>query len=297
MGILDEMATTFSRRSAVKDMLLTFLQIFILLGALQLTGIGTATAEVRPAASFNLQITALDPGTGTSLAAGDRLYLRVSYQSPVPVRFVPEGFRQGTVQDAAVTSSTPPYSAGRNEALTWILYNSTVGVDELRVTAYDLSWKPLGRASEQAHITWEQRDSFEPREPAAWVEPLARNHRRVFDSSYDPQPEQPHPVFDFFFVLCFMAIPGYLLMQFQMLARYRGKWQWYAAAPLLPIIPLGLYSLLGLGLSADLWVIFLFRYLAVAFLYLLILWTVVWKRERKTHRQLRQNVDATSGKE
>ena len=49
------------------------------------------------------------------------------------------------------------------------------------------------------------------------------------------------------------------------------------------------YSLIGLGLSADLWVIFLFRYLAVAFLYLLILWTVVWSRERNQRRQVHQN--------
>jgi len=280
----------------VKSKLLTCFQIFVLLGALQLPGVAAATAETPPAA-FNMQVTALDPDTGSSLAAGDRLYLRIAYQSPVPVRFLPEGFRQGTVQGDAVTSSTPPYSTGRNEALTWILYNTAVSIDTLRITAYDLAWKPLGTTSTQTHITWEQRESFIAREPAAWVEPLARNHRRVFDSSYDPQPEQPHPVFDFFFVLCFMAIPGYLLMQFQMLVRYRGKWQWYAAAPLLPMIPLGLYSLIGLGLSSDLWVIFLFRYLAVAFLYLLILWTVVWSRERNQRRQVHQNVDTTSGKE
>ena len=281
----------------MKSKLLTCFQIFVLLGALQLPGVFTAVAETRPVASIDMQITALDPDTGAFLAAGDRLYLRITYQSPVAVRFVPEGFRQETLQGATVTSSTPPYSAGQGEALTWILYNSAVGIDELRVTAYDIAWKPLGTTSLRTHINWEQHDSFVAREPSAWVEPLARNHRRVFDSSYDPQPEQPHPVFDFFFVLCFMAIPGYLLLQFHMLVRYRGKSQWYAAAPLLPIIPLGLYSLIGFGLSADLWVIFLFRYLAVAFLYLLILWTVVWTRERKNRRQLRQSVDATSGKE
>jgi len=83
-------------------------------------------------------------------------------------------------------------------------------------------------------------------------------------------------------------MPLYLLMQLQMLIRYRGRWQWYATVPLLPIVPLALYSLLGLGLSTELWIIFLFRYMTVALIYLAILWVVKWRKDRESEIARRQ---------
>jgi uncharacterized membrane protein len=85
-----------------------------------------------------------------------------------------------------------------------------------------------------------------------------------------------------------MAMPVYLIMQLQMLIRYRGRWQWYATVPLLPIVPLALYSALGLGLSAELWVIFLFRYMSVALIYLAVLWVVKWRQDRESAVTCRQ---------
>jgi len=49
-------------------------------------------------------------------------------------------------------------------------------------------------------------------------------------------------------------------------------WRNYVIAPLLPIVPLCLYSLVGLGMETAYWIIFLFRYFPAALAYLLIVW-------------------------
>lgn len=270
-----------------------FLPILALLG---FCAPAAAATDSLPTA-FSMHIAALDPGNDATLGTGDRLYVRIRYTSPVSVRFLPELLRQGNVQKSAETSSAPPYDAGRGEALAWLTLASPERTDALRVTAFDLAWQELGSVTTEVVVTWESQDHFEAREPAPWVGPLVRQHRRVFDTAYDPQPEKPEPFFDFFFLISFIAIPLYLLMQAQMLFRYRGRWQWYAAAPLLPFIPLGLYSLLGLGLNPAQWIKLLFHYMAVALLYLLLLWTVKWNREKPLRRARQPAMDTSAGTE
>lgn len=258
---------------------------------------GSAAGEPSPqVASF--RIVGTDPPPAAALAVGERLHLRIRYESPEPIRFMPEGIRQGIAQEHVAASSAPPYDPGRGEALAWLAMAAPVRIDEIRVTAYDLEWRKLGVSTVRATITWDSRAGPVGREPAEWVEPMLKHHRRVFDTALDPLPEKPEPLLDIFFMISFTAIPLYLLMQAQMLLRYRGKWQWYAAAPLLPIIPLGLYSLIGLGLSTQLWVKFLFHYMAVALLYLLTVWAVKWHREKGLRARRRaQPVDSSSGTE
>ena len=257
-----------------------------------------AGAAAQTEAGVALRLIAMDPAPQAYLATGEQFYLRIGYTSPVPVRFEVTAIRQGVEQSVSGRSSAPPYSAGSGEALAWLVMSSPIRTDELRIAAYDLEWNLLDTLTTPAVIIWEHHDDHEPREPADWVGPLLKHHRRVFDSSYDPLPEKPQPLFDFFFTLSFAAIPAYLLLQAHMLLRYRGRWQWYASVPLLPIIPLALYSLVGLGLSRPMWVKFLFHYMSVALLYLLILWTVKWDRERSLRAARRhQPVDAASGTE
>jgi len=249
---------------------------------------GVVAAADQPPGRATFDIIAVDPAADATLAAGDRLYLHVSYNSAVPVRFAAEAWYRETLQKDAFASSTPPYDAGRGEAIAWIGFPRPTRIDEIRVTAYDMGWQELGTRFIEAATAWERRESNQPREPAAWVNPLLKQHRHMFDNTFDPQPEKPAPLFDAFFLLSFMAMPLYLLMQLQMLIRYRGSWQGYAAAPLLPMVPLGLYSAFGLGLSSEQWIIFLFRYMTIALIYLAILWVVKWRCEQAGTGTVRQ---------
>lgn len=240
-----------------------------------LASLATSTfADEKAPVRATFKVVEIDPMLDATIATSDRLYLRISYESPGPIRFLPEAYRQGEVQQGAFANSTPPYDRGQGEALAWVGFARPIRIDEIRITAYDMEWQPLATVSTRSVATWESQENGQPREPAEWVGPLLKHHRQIFDNAFDPQPEKPEPLFDIFFLFSFMALPLYLLMQAQMLIRYRGRWQWYASAPLLPMVPLGLYTALGLGLSTSLWIIFLFRYTTVALLYLLIVWAI-----------------------
>ncbi len=265
-----------------------FWRITLALFALLSTLTSTVLAAEQKPVRVTFTIVEHDSGPEATLGTGDRLYLRISYQSPVPVRFVAEAFRQESRQDEAFTSSTPPYDAGSGEAMAWLGFSRPIRIDEIRVTAFDMEWQERGTQFVEAVATWEERENEPRRQPAVWVEPLLKHHRHVFDNTFDPQPKKPAPLFDALFLFSFMAMPMYLIMQLQMLIRYRGRWQWYATVPLLPIVPLALYSALGLGLSAELWVIFLFRYMSVALIYLAILWVVKWRHDRESAVTCRQ---------
>ncbi len=253
---------------------MTFLKIVVACLVLLCTFATAVPADEQKGGRTAFSIVALDPGPDATLGTSDKLYLRISYESPVSVRFVAKAIRQGVIQDRFFTSSTPPFDAGRGEALAWLGSPIPVRIDEISVTAYDMEWRELGTLTTKLVATWEDSEKAEPRDAAEWVAPLLKKHRHVFDTVYDPQPQQPAPLFDLFFLISFIAMPIYLLMQLVMLIRYRGRWQWYAAVPLLPFVPMGLYSAFGIGLSFSLWVIFIFRYTTVALIYLMILWVV-----------------------
>jgi hypothetical protein len=250
---------------------------------LLLAGIFSPLAAEPKAGGTTCRIVATDPGPGATIANGDKLYLRIDYQSRVPVRFQIEAFRQELRQKDAITSSTPPYDAGQGEALAWISFSSPIRVDELRVTAFDMEWQELHHETIQMVVTWEEVEVVAERSLAEWVGPMMKHHRQVFDQAYDPQPQKPDTLFDLFFLFSFMAIPVYLMMQVQMLIRYRDGWRKYAIAPLLPIVPLCLYSLFGLGMQSAYWIIFLFRFFPVALGYLAIVWVVKWYVDRRQH--------------
>jgi hypothetical protein len=239
-----------------------------------LATLSPAVAVEPQPGQLTFQVTAQDPAEGETLPPGERLFLRIDYQSPVPVRFWAEGYRQDVLQEQATIKRTPPYEAGQGEALVWLSFNEPIRINAIRVTAYDLAWQELATLTIDTTVTWEGAASATPRRPAAWVAPLQKHHRQVFDTALDPLPAKPDLFFDVFLVLSIISIPCYLLLQVRMLRRYRDSWRRYAAAPLLPLLPLGLYSLIGLGMETSHWVIFLTYYIPAAAVYLGILWLV-----------------------
>jgi hypothetical protein len=233
----------------------------------------TLAAEPQPV-QLTFQVTAQDPAEGETLSPGERLFLRIDYQSPEPVRFWAEGLRQDVLQRQATLKRTPPYEAGQGEALVWLSFNEPIRINAIRVTAYDLAWQELATLTVDTTVTWEGAASATPRQPAAWVAPLQKHHRQVFDTALDPLPAKPDLFFDVFLMISIISIPCYLFLQVRMLRSYRDSWRRYALAPLLPLVPLGLYSLIGLGMETSHWVIFLTYYIPAAAAYLGILWLV-----------------------
>jgi hypothetical protein len=260
------------RRRQGKPM--TFLKTTLAAVVVLLATLSTAPAAEPQSAQLSFRVAAQDPADGATLAPGERLFLRIDYDSAVPVRFWAEAYRQEVLQETTAIKRTPPYDAGHGEALVWVAFDEPIRITAVRVTAFDLAWQELGSQILDMTVTWEGAPSSQPRQPADWVRPLQKHHRQVFDTALDPLPEKPNLFYDVFLVVALISVPCYLLLQIRMLRRYRGSWRRYAAAPLFPLVPMALYSLIGLGLETNHWVIFLTYYTPVALLYLGILWLV-----------------------
>ena len=81
-----------------------FLKIVVSCLVLLSTFATTAPAVVQKDDRTAFRIIAVDPGPDATLGTSDRLYLRLSYESLVPVRFVAKAIRQGVIQDKFFTS-------------------------------------------------------------------------------------------------------------------------------------------------------------------------------------------------
>lgn len=247
--------------------------IFVLLLLVLVVAAPHSVAETSQA---KVSLLASDPVAEVNIGLGDKLYLRLAYDSPVPVRFQVEALRDEVPQEKAFAATTPPYDAGRGEAMTWIGFPVPVHIDAVRVTAYDYEWREIGTVTAPLNIRWSEHATGEVRHLAEWVGPLMKQQRIVFDTHFDPQPEKPELLFNLLLVVSLVSVPFYLLLQLQLLLRLRGEWRTYALAPLLAIFPLCLYSLIGLGLQLNHWVIFLFRFFPISCLYLGALWLAHW---------------------
>jgi hypothetical protein len=254
--------------------MMTFLKHAFVMLTILIAGTSACLAADKASGKTTLRIVAQDPEAGATLAAGDRLFLHISYESTVPVRFQAEALRQDVLQEDAFTNSAPPYDAGSGEALASIGFSRQIRIDTIRVTAFDLEWQQLASVTVPMVLDWDNSETDSPREPASWVGPMQKHHRHVFDTALDPLPRKPQPLFDVFLLISVISIPIYVLVQIRMLFRYEGGWRNYAIVPLVPILPLCLYSLIGLGMESSYWIIFLTGYTPVSLAYLGILWLV-----------------------
>lgn len=226
-------------------------------------------------ASIQLNVLEQDPENGAVIGLGDHLTLRVSYTSGQPLRFRVDAFREGSILEVgAITNPGTLQPSGEGETLVWIGFSNATHIDGVRITAIDAEWRELEALSVATDVTWRADAASPPRTPAAWVTKLQKSERRESDFTYDPLPKPAESLIDIFFLVSLVSLPVYLLLQVQMLRLYRTRWRELAAVPLVSLLPLILFSLIGFGMNLGLWASFLFRCVPFALLYLLVLWVV-----------------------
>ncbi len=234
---------------------------------------------VQPAGAVQLRVLAQDPEAKAVLGLNDRLALHIGYASEQAVRFQVSAMLQGQLLEVgAVTSPAALQPSGEGESLVWIGFANATHIDTVRVTALDAQWQPLESLSVAADVTWRPLEVSLSRTPAAWVKSLEKSERREVDFTYDPLPKPTESLWDVFFLVSVASLPIYLLLQFMMLRNYRKRWRELAAVPLVSLLPLVIFSMIGFGMDLQLWASFLFRCVPFALLYLLVLW--VFKRFR-----------------
>ena len=223
--------------------------------------------------NVHVEILDVDPNVKSTLNLQEKLYVRVSYQSDIPLRFQALAMRNGSaLQVGAINNHALLHPPGEGEALAWVMYLNVTHIDSVRLTVFNEKWKKLLHLTHDIDVTWQQKASDAERAPAAWVKTLDRAEKRLTDFFYDPAPKRFGALYDIFFYINLAVIPFYILLQLHMLYRYRYRWRELALIPVFPYLIVGFYLLVGLDISRALVITFLFRYTFAAFLWLCALW-------------------------
>jgi hypothetical protein len=235
--------------------------------------ISLTTAFAQSADDMQVDIVAIDPADSATLGNDEKLYVKVRYETEIPVRFQAIAMREGSpLEVGAIKNPAALHAPGAGEALAWVMYLNPTHVDAVRIVVLDEAWQPVYQLSHVADVTWQGVASAQPRKPAEWVPPLIKAELRKIDYLYDPAPQRYGVLFDILFFLNLAAIPVYVLLQLHMLWRYRYRWRELAVIPIFPYIIVGFYVVAGLEIETSFLVTFLFRYTLCALLWLVLVW-------------------------
>ncbi|WP_146032979.1 hypothetical protein [Geothermobacter hydrogeniphilus] len=227
-------------------------------------------------ADFNLHVRLVttDPQPGNSLAVDQQLFLKVAYQSDIPLAFRYAAYLHGEKLEAGFYSGHPELQrAGAGEALGWIGFSNVTHIDEVRVEILNAERQKIAEISKPFTFSWKAAAGVTgERVKPNWVKKLERHQDWVRERISDPF-EQRKKSFDalLFYLNC-ASIPFYLLLQGYALWRFHGRWRDLATVPLVSLVPLVLASLVGFGMELSYWVVFIFRGTPFALVYLLAVW-------------------------
>lgn len=225
----------------------------------------------QPAPQVSFRLADRDPSSRTTLASGQPLYLRIAYESNVPVRFRAEAYSGGElVERGAAYNPAPPYPAGDGEGLAWISFREATTIDEIRLTAHDDRWKEIATASYSIDVSWSGARA-RPREPVSWARRLSDEQQQVMSTAATNASEEDDVLGGVVIAAMGLSIPAYLLLQAFMLLRFRHGWRMAAMVPLVGMIPLALYTLFGLLAGSNLWPLGLLFLTPLALGYLILL--------------------------
>ena len=210
-----------------------------------------------------------DPGLRGHVAAGDSLYIALTYRSLRPLRFAIEGRARGQrVTAGAMSNPSPTYPAGTGEALVWIAYRGDALLDEIKVIASDSNGRPVANLSEPAQLEWVAGLRSGP-QGADWVRRLSDVQQDMLSSQMRRQQEQGGTAWDMLALFLLQAgLLAYVVLQPLTIWRFAGGWRIAAALPLAAMLPVVCHALYALNAGANLWPIALVFVMPLATVYL-----------------------------
>jgi hypothetical protein len=223
-------------------------------------------------AAVSARIVATDPAATETLNRGDALYVRIAYDSDMPVRFQVDGFANGERIGGAATNPAPVYPAGQGEAIVWLSLYQPVYMDEVRVRVNDAHWEVQQVLSQPVSLYWERQPRASPRVEAPWVRALSSEQQSLARAAQQAAAAtEGFDVYTLLVMLMGWSVPGYLVLQVYMLSRYRGGWRKAAMAPLALMVPLLAYTVFALLAGSNLWPLLLIFLTPLTFVYLVAL--------------------------
>lgn len=214
--------------------------------------------------NISVKIIETDPLPGKILHKNESLYLHISYESNIPLRFQAKAFYHGKSQGAAMNPA-PQYASGKGEALAWVFFYKHAQIDEIRLDVYNDKWQKIKTIPFKINMNWIDSYSNNDRVVPEWVQNLKTEQQNMVDQNV-----QSDGGFwtDLVFMFIGLIVPGYFVLQIYMGVAYKQGWRKAALFPLIIMVPILIYSLFALLQGANLWPIFLIFASPFGFLYL-----------------------------
>jgi hypothetical protein len=250
-------------------------------------GIAAALLTLLPAwaSAASVRIVATDPVSPATLGHWGRFDLRVEYATERAMRVRADAFL-GDERVTSITSGAPRCEPGQGEALFWIAFTEPRRVDRIVVRLEDeITHAALAETALPVDLVWtsDKRDAG-PR--PEWVKRLQdEQDRRIAAQGVATDGLLAGLGSVIVFAAGWMII-GYFILQPFAILRTRGGWRWAAAAPLVPMGAVVLYTIFAFLAGSNLFPLFLVFLAPPAFLYLLAVWIAArasgnWGSRRK----------------
>jgi hypothetical protein len=230
---------------------------------------GTARGET------SVQIIETDPGTSATLGRTQPFSLRIGYKSSEPVVFSARPFFNGRAVPA-MNGGEPHRGPGQGEVLMWFAYYEAQQIDAVTVTAVTASGKVLAETSLPVALSWTGQPEAWPA-PAAWVQQLRAENEREAKASNQAVMNSPLMlIMDVVAMVAMWTVPGYFILQGWLLWSLSGGWRTAAAAPLLPMGAVLVYTIYAFLDGSNIFPIVLIFIAPIAFVYLTIIAALRW---------------------
>jgi hypothetical protein len=223
----------------------------------------------------SVQILATDPGSPASLGQTQPFSLRVGYASSEPVVISARPSFDGRTVPA-MNGGEPHRGPGQGEVLMWFAYHEAQQIDAITVTARTASGKIIAEATSAVALTWTGQPTPWPA-PAAWVQQLRAESEREAKARNQAMMNSPlMQIVDAFAMVVMWTVPGYFVLQGWLLWSLSGGWRRAAAAPLLPMGAVLVYTVYAFLDGSNIFPLVLIFTAPMAFLYLVIIAGLYW---------------------
>ncbi|MCX7303254.1 MAG: hypothetical protein NTV73_02790 [Hyphomicrobiales bacterium] len=219
-----------------------------------------------------LSVARMSPSSSFVLARDGTIYMEIAYRSDQPIRLQARAFASGvSVDKGQKMNASVVHPASNGRALVWVSFGEPAVIDEIRVTAYDETWRPLQTLAVPRPAQWLAKSAETSVEPPGWVHTLIDAERKIAEQYREDNPPESDPWGSALVAFMFLAVPGYFILQVIALLTQRGRWRWAAVAPFLIMAPAAVHAGLALNAGSNLWPIVLIFAAPLGFLYLAIL--------------------------
>ncbi|MGH7233617.1 MAG: hypothetical protein ACREJU_19985 [Nitrospiraceae bacterium] len=223
------------------------------------------------AAEPRVQVIETAPSSPATLGHWEPFHLRIGYVADRAIRVRANAFFQNK-QVTSISSGSPRYEPGTEEAYVWLAYTEAARVDKILVTAEDdATRKPLAQTELPVDLTWTGiKQPMASRPYADWVERMRAENERRSKAETVAYMNRPAPWWEGGLSLALIwAGPFYFVMQVALLKRFREGWRRAAAVPAVPMVGVLIYTVYAFLAGSNLFPLILIFTAPFALLYLL----------------------------